>query len=135
MPMSQREMWFDGRIVPLEQQDLWVLVNNSPIKRVVVTVEQRRNGYYPHKTEFITEIKKEEDLTMIPEGEIVFSDCQRRFTGDDIGFHKSRGGRRLHWQECIPSGRPNPVDKRNSTTAGSTERLVRHNFTITPPCW
>lgn len=89
MPMSQREIWFDGRIVPLERQDIWGLVNNSPIKRFLVTVEQRRNGYYPHKTEFITEIKKEEDLTMIPKGEIVFSDCQELLATAKQQGHKT----------------------------------------------
>ncbi|MEW6065197.1 hypothetical protein P378_10870 [Desulforamulus profundi] len=56
MTQAQREIWFDGRVVPLERQDIWGLVNNSPIKRVVVTVEQSREGHYPHKTEFVTEI-------------------------------------------------------------------------------
>jgi len=68
-----REVWFDGRGVPLERQAIWSLVNNSPIQKVVVSIEQRRKGHYPLKTELITEIKRIEDLDGINSGEIVLS--------------------------------------------------------------
>lgn len=76
MGKKQREIWFDGRAVPLERQDIWGLINNSPIKKVVVSAEQRREGHYPHKTELITEIQKEEDLGEITTEETVLSENQ-----------------------------------------------------------
>lgn len=73
---KQREIWFDGRPVPLERQDIWGLVNNSPLEKVVVSADQRRNGHYPHKTHLITEIRNEEDLAGLPAGETLLSDHQ-----------------------------------------------------------
>lgn len=72
-----REVWFDGRKIPLERSDIWSLINNSKIKRVVVTPAQRQNSHFPLKTEVITEIKSRNDLKDIPPGEIVMSNDQR----------------------------------------------------------
>ncbi|MBZ4654729.1 MAG: putative alternative 3-dehydroquinate synthase [Peptococcaceae bacterium] len=72
-----REVWFDGREIPLERQDIWSLLNNSNIKKIVVTTAQRREGHYPLKTELITEINNEEDLVQVASGEIVISGEQR----------------------------------------------------------
>lgn len=69
-----REVWYDGRQVPLDRQDVWGLVNNSCINKVLVTADQRKNGHYPLKTEFITEIQNAEDLEGITSGETVMSD-------------------------------------------------------------
>ncbi len=68
-----REVWFDGREVSLERQDIWGLINNSSVQKVVVNVEQRHSGYFPLKTELITEIKKAEDLNGINSSETVLS--------------------------------------------------------------
>lgn len=76
MGKKQREIWFDGRAVSLERLDIWGLINNSPIKKVLVTFEQRRDGHFPKKTELITEIRDEDDLAGIASGEIVLSDRQ-----------------------------------------------------------
>jgi len=71
-----RQIWFDGRKAPLERQDIWSLINNSPIEKLVVDIEQRRSGKYPLKTELITEIKTQEDLNVIKSGETVLSTDQ-----------------------------------------------------------
>lgn len=71
-----KEIWFDGRTLPFERHDVWGLVNNSPIQKVLVSVEQRRAGHFPLKTEFITEIQNEEDLVGMHTGEVVFSEHQ-----------------------------------------------------------
>jgi len=76
MGKKQREIWFDGRAVPLKRQDIWGLINNSPIKKVVVSAEQHREGHYPHKTELITEIQNVEDLDDITTEETVLSENQ-----------------------------------------------------------
>lgn len=76
MGKKQREVWFDGRAVPLERQDIWGLINNSAIKKVLVSPEQRRDGHYPRKTEFVTEIREKEDLALIAGGETVMSGSQ-----------------------------------------------------------
>ena len=68
-----REVWFDGRQVPLERSDIWSMISNSRIRRVVVTPAQRRDGRFPLKTEMITEIQSRGDLEAIPPGEIVIS--------------------------------------------------------------
>lgn len=72
--VQSREIWYDGRQVPLDRQDVWGLVNNSCINKVLVTAQQRKNGHYPLKTEFITEIQSVEDLEGIAIGETVMSD-------------------------------------------------------------
>ena len=68
-----RQVWFDGREVSLERQDIWGLINNSPIQKVVVSAEQRRSGHYPLKTELITEIRNIEHLDDITGGDTVLS--------------------------------------------------------------
>ncbi|RJX23161.1 MAG: 3-dehydroquinate synthase [Ammonifex sp.] len=73
MNTRPREIWFDGRVVPLERQDIWGLVNNSPIKKVVVTMDQWWNGHYPYKTEFVVEVQDEKDLKEVKSGVIVMS--------------------------------------------------------------
>lgn len=70
----QREIWFDGRFVSLENQNLWSLINSSPLEKILVSIEQRRNGHFPSKTQFITEICNESDLTELKPDEIVMSD-------------------------------------------------------------
>ncbi|MTV50400.1 3-dehydroquinate synthase [Heliobacillus mobilis] len=72
--LSTRQVWFDGRPVPLEQHDLWSLIHNSNITKVVVNPAQRHNGNFPLKTELITEIMETSDLDGIPTGEIVLSE-------------------------------------------------------------
>lgn len=69
----QREIWFDGRLIPLSDQSLWSLVNNSPINKVLVSLEQRQSGHFPNKTELITEINQESDLADLEPNETVFS--------------------------------------------------------------
>ncbi|WP_328793816.1 3-dehydroquinate synthase II [Heliomicrobium undosum] len=68
-----REVWFDGRLVPLERRDIWGLIDNSPVQHVVVTPAQRRDGHFPLKTVLITEIKESADLNALSEGDIVLS--------------------------------------------------------------
>lgn len=68
-----RQVWFDARNIPLDCSDIWALINNSPIHRVLVTSQQRKEGHFPLKTEFITEISGIEELDGIGEGEIVVS--------------------------------------------------------------
>lgn len=87
MENNKREIWFDGRSVPLERQDIWGMVNNSPVRQVVVTLEQRTGGHYPHKTELITEIGSQEDLSVISAGEAVFSTNQALLArAKEMGF-------------------------------------------------
>lgn len=74
MYRRQKEIWFDGRPVPLDRSDIWGLVNNSPIEKVVVSAEQRREGHFPHKTQLITAILDEADLAGLTGGETVLSD-------------------------------------------------------------
>lgn len=69
---AARELWFDGRGLPLDN-DLWNLVNNSALRRVVVTVRQRREGHFPAKTELITAVASADDLAGLEPGEIVLS--------------------------------------------------------------
>lgn len=74
MERKQREIWFDGRMVSLEQYDLWSLVNNSQLEKILVTGEQRLQGHFPQKTQFITEIRNISELENLPPGDVVFSD-------------------------------------------------------------
>ena len=74
--LNEREIWYDGRQLPVERQDIWGLINNSSINKILLNVEQKREGYYPLKTGFIIQIKKEEDLEGIVNGETVMSDNQ-----------------------------------------------------------
>jgi 3-dehydroquinate synthase II/3-amino-4-hydroxybenzoic acid synthase len=70
----QREIWFDGRFIPFADQNLWGLVNSGPLKKIVVSLDQRRNGHFPNKTQFITEIINETDLSELQTGETIISD-------------------------------------------------------------
>lgn len=109
MGKRQREIWFDGRALPLERQDIWGLVNNSPIEKVVVTAEQRRNGHYPHKTCFITEVRDAEELSGLSAGETVFSDSPQLLEAAGKRGHKTciflviNNGEALEksWQEAV----------------------------------
>lgn len=85
---QQREIWFDGRNVSFERQDIWGLVNTSPIRKVLITLEQRQKEFFPQKTELITEIDRVEDLEQIATGETVFSANQ-----DLLDVAKERGYR------------------------------------------
>lgn len=71
---NKREIWFDGREIPLASYDLWSLINNSPLEKIVVNREQRIYGHFPQKTHLITEIKDQNDLDSLNRGELVFSD-------------------------------------------------------------
>lgn len=72
--LVSREVWFDGRDIPLERQDIWGLINNSPLQKVVVNTEQRRKGNFPLKTQLITEINGVDDLKGLKAGEAVLSE-------------------------------------------------------------
>jgi len=85
---SLREVWFDGRGIPLQRRDIWDVINNSAIKKVVVNVANRREGRYPLKTQLITEIKDTADLKHVSEGETVLSGDQEL-----LGVAKQRGYR------------------------------------------
>ncbi len=73
MDERKRTIWFDGRNVSFERQDIWGLINQSALKTILVSLTQRKEGYFPQKTVLVTEIFKEEDLAEVPAGEIVFS--------------------------------------------------------------
>lgn len=72
-----REVWFDGRQVTLDRQDIWSFINNSCITKVLLTAEQRKNGHYPLKTEFITQIYNNDELESLSIGETVMSDDRK----------------------------------------------------------
>ncbi|TFB21367.1 3-dehydroquinate synthase [Filobacillus milosensis] len=76
MSELQREVFFDGRVVPASRQDIWGLVNNSLITKIIVSPDQRDEHHFPQKTEFVTDISEESDLENIPQGECVFSTDQ-----------------------------------------------------------
>lgn len=105
----QREIWYDGRQVPLEKNDIWTLISNSNIKRVVVTPAQRRDTRFPLKTEMITEIKTKKDLDAVPVGEVVFSTDQRLLRRAKkygyrtcIAFNiEGREALELSWQDAV----------------------------------
>lgn len=73
MDKRQRTIWFDGRNVSFERQDIWSLVNQSSLETILISMNQRKEGYFPQKTVLATEIVKEEDLAELPAGEIIFS--------------------------------------------------------------
>lgn len=108
MGKNTKEIWFDGRQIPLSRQDIWGLVNNSPVTKVVVSVEQRWDGHYPCKTELITEILNEADLDGIAGGETVLSERQellqaaRKRGFKTCVFLDVRGGEALEraWQDA-----------------------------------
>ncbi|MDI6870497.1 MAG: 3-dehydroquinate synthase II [Bacillota bacterium] len=72
-PLRHREIWFDGRRIPLERRDIWDLVNNSALQKVVVTTAQRQAGHFPLKTELVTEVTGVDDLADLEPGETVLS--------------------------------------------------------------
>lgn len=73
---QKREVWFDGRAVSLERHDVWGMVNNSQINKVVVTVQQHKEGRFPRRTGLVTEIRNEEDFNSVSPGETVLSERQ-----------------------------------------------------------
>ncbi|KAB2951588.1 3-dehydroquinate synthase [Heliorestis acidaminivorans] len=70
---ENRELWFDGRPVPLENKDIWSFVFNSNIHTFVVTLEQRLNGQFPLKSLLVTEVQESNDLAKLEGTEIVLS--------------------------------------------------------------
>ena len=70
---KQREVWYDGRGVSVENMDVWEVINHSPIEKVLVTLDQRQEGYFPQKMKFITQVQEVSDLELIPSQDIVFS--------------------------------------------------------------
>jgi len=69
----KREVWLDGRQIPVKGEDIWAFINNSNISKIVVTLEQRENLRFPLKTKLITEVTSKQDLVEIPQGEIVLA--------------------------------------------------------------
>ena len=59
---KQREVWYDGRGVSVENMDVWEVINHSPIEKVLVTLDQRQEGYFPQKMKFITQVQEVSDL-------------------------------------------------------------------------
>ena len=62
---KQREVWYDGRGISVENMDVWEVINHSPIEKVLVTVDQRQEGYFPQKIKFITQVQEAGDLKSI----------------------------------------------------------------------
>lgn len=71
---KQREIWIDGREIPLERYDLWSLINNSALQNILVTLMQRKDGHFPQKTRLITDIKNETELNQLNPGDIVLAE-------------------------------------------------------------
>ncbi len=71
---SSREIWFDGRNIPVDKQDIWGMINNSPINKILVTPKQRQLGHFPLKTEFITWLDDTDGLEGLNSGETIMSD-------------------------------------------------------------
>jgi 3-amino-4-hydroxybenzoic acid synthase len=87
MREKQREIFFDGRVIPADRHEIWDLVNHSSIQNVIVTADQRKEGHYPLKNQLITEIRSEDDLNGLPGGEIVLSDSQSLLeTAKQLGY-------------------------------------------------
>ncbi|MFZ5942889.1 MAG: 3-dehydroquinate synthase II [Bacillota bacterium] len=70
-------IWFDGREISLERQDIWGLINNSNIDKVLITPIQLKDGHFPLKTEFMIFIEDKAELEGIPKEEIVMSTNQQ----------------------------------------------------------
>lgn len=68
-----RVVWFDGREIPFERQEVWELVNNSAFETVAVTAEQRTAGRFPAKTKLVTAVSRMADLEGIDPSETVLS--------------------------------------------------------------
>ena len=62
---KQREVWYDGRGVSVENMDVWEVINHSPIEKVLVTLDQRQEGYFPQKMKFITQVQEASDLDSV----------------------------------------------------------------------
>ncbi len=71
---KQREIWIDGREIPLERYELWSLINNSALENILVTIMQRNEGHFPGKTRLITEIKNEAELDQLNPGDKVLAE-------------------------------------------------------------
>jgi 3-amino-4-hydroxybenzoic acid synthase len=67
----KREVWLDGRQIPISREDIWSFINNSNLSNIVVTLEQSKNLCFPLKTKLITEITNLHDLEEVPQGQIV----------------------------------------------------------------
>jgi len=111
----QREIWFDGRKIPLERQDIWGLVNNSPLEKIVVSMEQRAAGRFPAKTSFVTEVRRAEDLERVESGEIVLA--ERR----DLLAEAKRCGHRTCVSLSIDSGQ---------ALAESCQAAMDHDYAV-----
>jgi 3-amino-4-hydroxybenzoic acid synthase len=82
-----REIWFDARVIPSNRHDMWDVVNHSRIEKVIVTIDQRKEGHYPLKNQLITEIHSEENLSGLPSGDIVMSNQQPLLeTAKQLGY-------------------------------------------------
>ncbi|MGE5557564.1 MAG: 3-dehydroquinate synthase II [Bacillota bacterium] len=68
-----KEIWFDGRGLPLHSQT-WNLIYNSPIAKIITTPDQRKSNRFPFKTEFMIEPGTSGDLEGFTEGDTVISD-------------------------------------------------------------
>ncbi|MBP3950803.1 3-dehydroquinate synthase II [Bacillus suaedae] len=71
---KDRQVWFDGRGISVENMDVWEMINHSPIDKVLVTIQQRQEGYFPQKMTFITEVQDLQQLAEVASEDIVFSD-------------------------------------------------------------
>lgn len=105
-----REIWFDGRAVPEDRRDIWDLVNNSPLRKIVVSVAQRQKGLFPVKTDLITEVRQEEDLAAVCAGETALSDCPAllgaaRERGCKTCIHISVTGRVQLEESCLAAAK------------------------------
>ncbi|HHU32879.1 MAG TPA: 3-dehydroquinate synthase, partial [Clostridia bacterium] len=69
----KREVWLDGRQIPIDREDIWGFINNSRISKIIVTPEQRKLLCFPLKTTLITEISSLQDLEGVTPGEIVLA--------------------------------------------------------------
>ncbi|CFX77961.1 3-dehydroquinate synthase [Syntrophomonas zehnderi OL-4] len=104
----RREIWFNGRDIPFERQDIWGMVNQSAIRKVVVSYKQRQEGYFPQKTEFITEINTLDELAGIPNTDIVLSASQELLESARLKGYKTCAFFSIHdshdleksWQEA-----------------------------------
>lgn len=73
---SSREVWFDGRLLPIERQDIWSLINNSVIQKIILTETQWREGHYPLKTQLMVEVTTPETIRELENGVTVLSSDQ-----------------------------------------------------------
>jgi 3-amino-4-hydroxybenzoic acid synthase len=71
-----REVWFDGRNLPLKRNDIWSLINNSVINKVIVSMAQLQEGHYPLKTQLMIEVTNLAELDEIQDTQMVLSSDQ-----------------------------------------------------------